>query len=60
MFRPFIGKNTLRKKTRDAVIQAMIEVDVEEREDFLVTWFLQCFCNVLIITGCNKKQVVIS
>ncbi len=35
MFRPFIGKKTFRKKTRDAVIQAMIEVDVEEREDFL-------------------------
>ncbi len=28
-------KITFKKKARDAVIQAMIEVDVEEWEDFL-------------------------
>ncbi len=37
----------------------MIEEDVEEWGDFLLAYFLQCFCNVLIITGYNKKQVVI-
>ncbi len=31
------------KKTRDAVIQAMIEVDVEEWEDFLLAYFFTMF-----------------
>ncbi len=36
MSTPQWRKITFRKKTRDAVIQAMIEVDVEERDDFLL------------------------
>ncbi len=40
MFRPSLEKNHIQKE-RDAVIQAMIEVDVEERDDFLLDSFLQ-------------------
>ncbi len=36
MFRSSLEKNHIQKKTRDAVIQAMIEVDVEEWGDFLL------------------------
>ncbi len=62
MFRPSLEKNHIQKEdARDAVIQAMIEVDVEEREDLLsFSLIFTMFCNVLIITGYNKKQVVIS
>ncbi len=40
MFRPLIGEKThsdFRKKAHDTVIQAMIEVDVKEWDDFLLT-----------------------
>ncbi len=49
-------------KARDAVIQTMIVVDVVEWDDFFIQIYfliLQCFCNVVIITGYNnnnKKQ----
>ncbi len=39
MFRPLIGEKSFKKKARDAVIQAMTEVDVEEWDDFF-TMFL--------------------
>ncbi len=36
MSAPHCRKITFKKKTRDAVIQAMMEVDVEEWGDFLL------------------------
>ncbi len=36
MIRPSLEKNHIQKEARDAVIQAMIEVDVEEWGDFLL------------------------
>ncbi len=49
-------KITFKKKARDAVIQAMIEVDVEEWGDFLLAYFFTMFCNVLIITAIIKTS----
>ncbi len=44
MFHPLIRKkNTFRKKAHDAVIQAMIEVDVKEWDDFLLAFIFTMF-----------------
>ncbi len=56
MFLPSLRKITLKKEDACAVIQAMTEVDVEEWNEFLLVKFFTMFCNVLIITGYNKKQ----
>ncbi len=40
---PHWRKNTFRKKVHDAVIQAMIEVDVEEWDDFLLALIFTTF-----------------
>ncbi len=45
MFRPSLQKNITFKKWRDAGIQAMIEVDTEEWDDFLLTKFYNAITN---------------
>ncbi len=46
MFRPSLQKNiTFNKKWRDAGIQAMIEVDIEEWDDFLLAKFYNAITN---------------
>ncbi len=44
-----------KKKVRDTVIQATIEVDVEQG-CLSFSLIFAMFCNVLIITGCNAKN----
>ncbi len=43
MPRPLIRDNHIQKEARDAGIQAMIEVDVKEWDEFLLTSFYKVF-----------------